>query len=724
MGCHPAEPLNADFPDLLGPSDASIAFTSFERNDGTPFDPETSPASGTIGVGIGISVNRAQPSPRPIKARFWIDGMLVQEEALPVRSETNYQHTFHPVVVTNELDPSTNLPKHANGERKLRAELLNEAGEVIRTIERTVRFENPDEVRSTAAYDVLATATDADGNSWIRGGLTVRVNSALFTPLRVASSADLDLAGTKFSAPHVAGASQIVVDGQRAAPNGIAGQTIRPEDAQVTLNTNQGTLTTPLEVRVDNEGPTIDGASVVLPPTRWAGRRTTVPDLVEDADDIDDQGVGKVGLVVEYTPTGSAGSQTATDLRAIGETSSNSQVTVEVFAVDALGNRTRLPGGGTMGRDSTRAAITIGSAPADSVLTTTASATVQLAVTDTPSGVPVQNPVRVTIERAAPDVSGPSACVVGEYDAAAEHPCRGVPAGTSLVIPAGAGFWKVRAKGVDVAGNFSKPLTRVYLRDGAAPIIANQTAALLPNGDAQFSFVASDDVATARGLVYFRGPFLTASTALNTTDYVSVTDWGTAATNVPVTFSAPPITSFQVTNAAGAIATPPAAILNYIVEAVDHAGNPVLADVPVLGALLAGADARTRGVELVRIASPPPVVCNGDPAAPPCPAGTPKLKQVLIEAQLIEGASPAGAPFQEAYIWVRDPAISRFVLGGKSGPGAPRTEGGKQLHPFEIPVVRQAFRAQDQAVVLGGARATDGGLVITAPWFVRIIDGS
>lgn len=163
------------------------------------------------------------------------------------------------------------------------------------------------------------------------------------------------------------------------------------------------------------------------------------------------------------------------------------------------------------------------------------------------------------------------------------------------------------------------------------------------------------------------------------------------------------------------------AVLNNIVEAVDHGGNRTLADVPKLP-LPAGTDARLRGVQNFITVQPTARLCNGDLAAPPCPPDAVKTVDIVIQATT--PVTVTTSPFASTYIWMRDPAAQRFFMEGTSSQPTSTVSGDVRDWRWTIPVSAEGYAPQNQAVVITGGLHRDGGLVLAAPRVVNIIAGS
>jgi hypothetical protein len=343
-------------------------------------------------------------------------------------------------------------------------------------------------------------------------------------------------------------------------------------------------------------------------------------------------------------------------------------------------------------------------------------------VTDEGSGVPAQ-PVLGSVTRVAPGVTGPAICAVGQYDVTdITNSCKPIRLGNEILLPEDEGFFTFTGRGVDNVGNTSSNLlTLRSIRDGQAPTISSPSVTLASNGDALFNFTVNDNLSPASATAFYRFPYGTGTIALGTTDYQPLSEYEELESELVAQFAARWIASVQLSQSSGLVATAPAQVLNYIVEAVDHAGNRALADVPRLDRP-AGRDARLRGVQTLSATASAQAVCSRNATRFRCPSDV--AEEVNITIRATTSATVTTSPFGSTFIWVRDPAAQRFFLEGTSSQPTSTVSGDVRTWTWTIPFRADGYGAQNQAGVLAGGLHADGGLVLSYPAFVNIIEGS
>jgi hypothetical protein len=343
-------------------------------------------------------------------------------------------------------------------------------------------------------------------------------------------------------------------------------------------------------------------------------------------------------------------------------------------------------------------------------------------VTDGGSGVP-SLPLLGSVSRSAPALTGAAVCAVGQYDGSdSSNPCKPIRLGSEIPLSGPNGFYTLKASGVDNVGNVSAgTLLFQAILDGVAPTITTSAVSVTPNGSALFTYGAADNISAAMVAAYFRFQYGTQTIALGTRPEQRLSQFGELAPQVDVNLETPLVTSVQLSQSGGLVATLPGDVINYIVEVVDHAGLRTLADLPKL-TRPAGQDARLRGVQTFSLVQPTTAVCNGHPSHPPCPANAATSVDILMRATT--PATVTTSPFASAYVWVQDPAAQRFFVEGTSSQPTSSVSGDIRTWTWTIPFRADGYAPQNQAVVFAGGLHQDGNLVLAYPRTLRIIGGS
>jgi hypothetical protein len=361
------------------------------------------------------------------------------------------------------------------------------------------------------------------------------------------------------------------------------------------------------------------------------------------------------------------------------------------------------------------------------------------ATTDQGSGVPATNPMRGSLQRIAPNVPEDDSCLLGPRQPGnVSWPCGWGPMGSSFDLPMDDGFYRFGYRTVDVAGNVGPASSRTVLVDALAPVVENPVATLGSSGSALYTYNVRDNVGAASTTVYESFNYGTGRIALSFAPIKKLADWGSVAANAFVEYSAPAATSSQLVNTSHAPTGAPSAVINAIIEAGDHAGNVVLADVAALPApppaasgegapapgLAPGADAATRGVTSLRIFATGAKICNSDPTATAaCPADAPPEVEVTIQVATSASAGSTKPPFQSVYFWLRDPVAQRFLLiNSSTQPTVVQTASG-YTWSWRMPLSGAGLRPQTQGIVLAGGLAADGGLLLANPVAFQIVSG-
>jgi hypothetical protein len=350
--------------------------------------------------------------------------------------------------------------------------------------------------------------------------------------------------------------------------------------------------------------------------------------------------------------------------------------------------------------------------------------TFKLVVVDRGSGVG-ERPVLGSIVMRAPGITGAAACLQGQYDASdPSNPCKPIRLPAEIPLTQGEGFFTFSGNGVDNVGNTSsiRALARAVI-DYHDATLSLPAVTQAPNGNALFTFVASDNLSVAKAASYYLlpNPYAQGTTIGLGFEEQTVSRFGEVVPQANIRLETPFITSVQASQSAGLVATLPAATLKQIAEAVDHAGKRALADAQLF-ARPTGQDARLRGVQTVSLVQPTTGVCNGDPSRPPCPANAAKTVDIVVRATT--PANVTTSPFASAHIWVQDAARQRFFMKGKSSEPTSSVSGDIRTWTWTMPFSAEGYAPANQAVVLAGGLGQDGNLVLAFPRAVSIIAGS
>jgi hypothetical protein len=428
---------------------------------------------------------------------------------------------------TDAFDPQTGVPVHPNGEKLLTVRLASrEGGPAAWTATVQVRLDNADAF-ATTFLPARGPVADQDGRSWIGGALDVRVLPVLFDPGKEVTSVTLELRdaqGGLIARSSAGGTAPLLVSfpAGSAEPASIAGYVTPPNTTDrlrvVQARYADGSLVPGLPrqtadtLRIDQVGPVAEsfqlprqGSEARCCLDNWVGSGFSFAGGLQG---ISDPGVG--GTTSRFHV--GAASLTDTQLLALSpistggqlaETASNTAYRAIVVLEDALGNLrvqrlTASPGnplmgasGAVFGVDRTSPVATLasggGTLPARSVNPPEDSAW-GFSVNDPVSGVG-PSPLVANIRRFGPTDPPGGTCIYPSGDPS----CALQPSGLLRPVPTetGEGYLRLRAHGVDRAGNLSAPVEAWVLRDQAAPQVSSLFLGSSPVGGSEVNAILS-----------------------------------------------------------------------------------------------------------------------------------------------------------------------------------------------------------------------------------------
>lgn len=433
-----------------------------------------------------------------------------------------------PVIITctiNTAALNNGSPRFPNGTYTVRVEAVNSTGGVIASAtSQPLVFNNVNALQVTATADCAGATTcpntDAAGLSWTTGNLTVTVTPAIFTGTgtTVASGTitvrDANTGATIAQAPlgtaNTAGTFSVTFTKAANATNGNldvaeAESPITVEVTTITSSGNQGTSfgspggaqvgANPL--RLDNQAPDDTNADATVASFNnpgWFGTNTSLTgaNRVTNLAELSDEGVNRNVVTLQYNTNAAAtnassGWTTFTDVNALPETTTSTQIAFRAVVCDQLNNCTNV-GPVTAGVDLSAPTVRVGTGPANNAINPATE--LQIIGTDVISGV---NIVRVRISgRSVFEIDANADTDLRCYDASGAllatggtNPTSGTCATADIavvsgpgaaenqqtvVIPADENWYTLEIQTRDVAQNLSTTtITRNYLVDAELP---------------------------------------------------------------------------------------------------------------------------------------------------------------------------------------------------------------------------------------------------------------
>ncbi|CAN5669176.1 hypothetical protein BH23GEM11_BH23GEM11_11090 [soil metagenome] len=601
-------------------------------------------------------------------------------------------------VRTDAFNPQTGIPLHPNGEKLLTVRLATrEGGPAAWTASVQVRLANEDTF-ATTLLPARGPVADEAGRSWIGGALDVRVLPVLFGAGDAVTSVTLELRdaqGGLIARSAAGGTAPLLVrfPTGTAEPASISGYVTPPNTTDrlrvVQARYADGSLVPGLPkqtadtLRIDQVAPVAEafelprqGSETRCCLDNWVGVDFSFATGVRG---ISDPGVGGTTTRVHAGAASLSNTQLlATPPVATGgqlsETASNTAYRAVVVLEDALGN-TRVqplmpsPGnplmganGAVFGVDRTLPVATLatggGTLPARSVNPPEESAW-GFGVTDSGSGVG-PSPLVATIRRFGPTDPLGGTCIFPS----GEPTCPLQPSGLLRPVPPfGEGYLRIRAHGLDRAGNLSMPVEAWVLRDQVAPQVQSIFLGSPPVGGSEASVVLSAtdnvDLFRARLLTDFAevgsgGGTLTLA-APAAMQFIGEPFSGYAVRAASVQFRFPWVRGVQRAGsgtssvAAGGPLFRAATIRGRVEDAARNPGTRDL-DLPApQGGALRGFDAGARGADGAvlqwRVSADRTVVCRE--AGGSCPAGSTGPLQLTARAEGANASFPE--PFAQVH---------------------------------------------------------------------------
>ena len=432
---------------------------------------------------------------------------------------------------TDAFDPTTGAVVHPNGEQLLTVRLASrEGGAAAWTSSVQVRLSNEDTFAATVAPD-RGPVAGQDGQSWIGGPLEVRLVPVLYTPGAVLGSATVELRNPQ--------AGEIV----RGSAVGTGPLVLRfptgPEESSLAgYVTPPGTVDRvrvvqaryadgaffpglPLVVldslRIDQVAPRVEafelprqGASSRCCLENWVGAGFPLATALRGRADA---GVGGIVTRIHAGPADAGDAELlalppVTLGADLPESGINTTYRALAVMEDALGNTRSVPlapsagnplagtGGAVFGVDRSPPAASLATGgstlPARSVNPPPGSAW-GFTVEDPLSGIG-PSPLLASVRRWGPGDPPQGTCLFPLGDEA----CAPQASGLLRPLPddAGSGYFQVRARGMDRAGNLSAPVEAWALRDAVPPQVASFFLVDAPMGGAEIGVAldATDDV--------------------------------------------------------------------------------------------------------------------------------------------------------------------------------------------------------------------------------------
>ena len=406
-------------------------------------------------------------------------------------------------------------PLFPNGPYTIVAEVLGPTGTAIASSQRDVVFNNVNALQVTATASG-ATAQDNAGLTWATGDLTVTVRPAIFTgtnnniaraTISVYDDGDL-IAQREVTTPAADGSFTTTFTKAPHATNGLNDVAEAEGVITVLVNTvttggNTGTsfgFTAPGAqagndpLRLDNDAPDDDDGDADMASFNnpgWFSTTTTLTGAarVTNLGELSDEGVNVNTVRFEYNTNGAATNASSgwtafTDVSALPETTTNTELAFRAVVCDRLNNCTPV-GPVQSGVDRSAPSVRVESGPGNNAVNPTTE--LQIVGTDAISGtetVQVRTSGRSVFEIDANadtdlrcyDASG---ALVSTNPTSGTCPTRTIatvagPGATedqaTVVIPADENWYTIEITTIDVAGNASTTtVTRNYLVDAEIP---------------------------------------------------------------------------------------------------------------------------------------------------------------------------------------------------------------------------------------------------------------
>lgn len=432
---------------------------------------------------------------------------------------------------TDAFDPSTGAVVHPNGERLLTVRLASrEGGPAAWTSSVQVRLANEDTFAATLAPD-RGPVTGQDGHAWIGGALEVRLVPVLFTPGAVLGSATVEIRNPErgeIARGAAVGTGPLVLRFPTGPEESSLGGYVTPPGTVDRVRVVQaryadGAFLPGLprvvldSLRIDQVAPRVDafelprqGAASRCCLDNWVGAAFPLAEALRGRTDA---GVGGILTRIHAGPASLSDAELlalppVTSGDDLAESGANTAYRALAIMEDALGNTRTVPlepspgnplagtAGAVFGVDRSPpgASLATGGStlPARSVNPPAGSAW-GFAVEDALSGIG-PSPLLASVRRWGPDDPPQGSCLFPVGDEA----CALLASGLLRPLPddAGPGYFRVRARGVDRAGNLSTPVEAWSLRDPVPPQVASFFLVDPPVGGAEIGVAmdATDNV--------------------------------------------------------------------------------------------------------------------------------------------------------------------------------------------------------------------------------------
>jgi hypothetical protein len=401
-------------------------------------------------------------------------------------------------------------PLFPNGTYQIRAEVLNGTTVIAASTSRTLVFNNVDALIVSATASG-ASATDNAGLVWRTGDLTVTVAPSIFSGAAVTSGVvtvtDANTGAVIAQAPlgtaAANGSYSVTFTKAPNTTNGLLDVSEAESPINVTVTTvaggNPGVGFGPAQpganpLRLDNDAPDdedpVNDATFINP--GWFSTTTSLATSARIANfgALTDEGVNRNTVRYEYNTSGDVTSTTGwvafTDISALPETTTSTQLAFRAVVCDQLANCTPIPAV-LSGVDRSVPEAIVNTGPSNNAINPATN--LNIIGRDVISGASI---VRVrTTGRSVFEIDANADVDVRCYDAAgnltATNPtanggvCPTTDMATAagpgasetnatVVIPADENWYTIEIQTVDVAGNVSTTLiTRNYLRDAEVP---------------------------------------------------------------------------------------------------------------------------------------------------------------------------------------------------------------------------------------------------------------
>jgi large repetitive protein len=453
------------------------------------------------------------------------------------------------------------LLRNGNCTLKARARTNATAGGAITTTTSTASaftLNNADLINGTIST-TKGPASDAAGLSWVGGDVTVSALPVFFTSGRTPTTVLITLSGTNpatntqviigtiTTTASTTGATTATFPNTANAANNVAGQTLNPLTATVTVVDNSGNqFANPLNafsntvpvIRLDNQAPVVTGAN--LPVVNFTSQNasngfvganfsfastTAAFATIPAALLADNSGVDKVTLTPQFSTAAAPTTFTSfTTASSIPETSSGTAYNFRYQVCDALQNCANTAVLGTFGVDVTAPRATIVGPKNNEIdgigIAVTNGGLVSATLTDSSgSGSSVvgsgfsATPLLVTETVIQPSGTGQaSLCVIGTSTGTAPNQtCKAaaLQANNFNAVTSGDGQYTLTVQAVDQAGNVSPATTIQYIVDTQAPVVSGANIAIpgTITTNTAFSSTATDnlDVSSANSRLFYSG---------------------------------------------------------------------------------------------------------------------------------------------------------------------------------------------------------------------------